>query len=198
MISAIVLAAGESKRMGAENKLLLPFRDKTLIESIVDNVLASEVHEVILVLGHEADRIRKALQNRHIRFVNNTDFRNGMTTSIQAGINAISSLSDGIMICLSDLPFIQSEEMNELIHSFENAIQRNKKQIVLPTFQGQRGNPVIFSMLYKAEILEHQGANGCKGVIRQNQSQVLEIEMSTANVLKDIDTKDDYAALVRN
>ncbi len=202
MISAIVLAAGESKRMGAQNKLLLPLGEKTLIENSVDNILASDVSEVVIVLGHQAERVKEVLQNRlpncRMKFVENSAYQEGMTTSIQTGMKAIAADSEGVMVCLSDLPFLQTDELNELIHAFGEAVKKNEKQIVLPAFQGQRGNPVIFSVYYKSEILAYQGLNGCQGVIKQNPAQVLKIEMRTANALKDIDTKSDYETLVLN
>ncbi|MFW9928071.1 MAG: NTP transferase domain-containing protein, partial [Candidatus Thorarchaeota archaeon] len=91
MISAIVLAAGESTRMGNKNKLLLPFGDKLLIQQIVDNVLNSNVDETLVVVGYEAERIRDALRNRDIKFIDNSDFHEGMTTSIHAGIKNSNS-----------------------------------------------------------------------------------------------------------
>ena len=197
MISAIVLAAGESKRMGAPNKLLLPFGEKTLIEQMVDHVLQAEVQEVILVLGHEAERVRDVLANRPIQFVQNADYQEGRTTSIQAGMLAIAAETNGVMICLSDLPFIQSEELNALIAAFETVYETNTKSIVLPTFQGQQGHPVIFSVYYQSQILAHKGVHGCRGVIEQNSDQIVTLEMRTANVLKDIDTKEDYEKFVQ-
>ena len=198
MISAIILAAGESKRMGAQNKLLLPFGEKTLIENIVDTVLASQVSEVIVVLGHESARIRDVLRNRKVRFAINLDFEEGMTTSIQTGVRTISPQAKGFMICLSDLLFIKVKEFNKLLHAFEKDLTKNEYSIVLPSFQGQRGNPVIFSVSYKSAILEHRGKNGCRGVIKQNPEHVFEQVMETANILKDIDTKEDYQSLLLN
>lgn len=198
MISAIVLGAGESKRMGAQNKLLLPFGEKTLIETIVENVVASVVSEVIVVLGHEAEQVQAVLQHYPVQLVLNTNYQAGMTTSIQAGVRAVSSETDGIMVCLSDLPYVQTEDFNTLMQSFEVAKATNERQIVLPTFQGQRGNPVIFSVDYKSQILNQQGINGCRGVIQQNPDQVRKVEMPTSHVLIDIDTKEDYKNVLQN
>lgn len=196
MISAIVLAAGESKRMGAANKLLLPFGGKALVAHMVDSILACHVHETLVILGYEAELVKKALSRRSVRFVENRDYSQGMTTSIQAGVRAMTAGSNGIMICLSDLPLLQSEELESLIHEFEGAYAHNKKLIVLPAYRGQRGNPVIFSVYYKSQILEHEEQNGCRGLIRQNEDQVDVIEMKNAHALNDIDTKSDYEQLV--
>lgn len=194
MISAIILAAGESRRMG-QNKLLLPFRGQTLIERIIDTVLSSEVSEVIVVLGHEAVRVREVCQTRRIKFVQNDNYKGGMTTSIQVGVQAADTKTDGLMICLSDLPLIEPDELNHLIYAFETAVKA-KKNIAISVFEGQQGNPVIFSSIYKNEILEHKGQKGCKGIIKQNPEQVLEVEMTTDHVLRDMDTLEDYEKLI--
>jgi len=198
VIAAIVLAAGESKRMGAKNKLLLPFGHKTLIEQTVDNVLSSKAQEVIVVLGHEAVKIKKVLQSRKVKFVENQNFKKGMSTSIQTGIKAVSSEMKGSMICLSDLPCIESMELNKLIDAFNEIRNQNEKVIVVPTYKGKRGNPVIFSSFYHSQILTHSESDGCKGVIKQNLEEVLEVKMSTAHILQDIDTKNEYENIIHD
>jgi len=119
-----------------------------------------------------------------------------MTTSIHVGVKAASSQTDGYMICLSDLPLIEPCELNHLIKAFEKAINENDKLIVIPIFEGQRGNPVIFSIYYKTDILDHRGMMGCKGIVKQNPDQVLEIEMDTDHVLRDIDVVEDYERII--
>ena len=196
MISAIVLAAGESKRMGRPNKLLLPFDGKALVAHLVDAILASNVRETLVILGYEAAFVKNALRSRKVRFVENQHYLQGMTTSIQAGVREVDAESNGIMVCLSDLPLVQTEELNRLILEFEEASVTNRKQIVLPSYQGHRGNPVIFSVYYKSRILKHREENGCRGLIRQYKDQVQAVEMPTSHVLTDIDTKTDYEILV--
>ena len=178
--------------MGEQNKLLLPFGQKTLIETIVENVGASEAQEVIVVLGHEADRMKAVLQDYPVRWVENPDYQQGMTASIQAGVAAVSWQANGIMVCLSDLPWVQPSDFNLLMHHFEQARLTHEAPIVLPTFAGQRGNPVIFSIDYKPQILHHRQVNGCRGVIQNNPAQVIPVEMPSSNILRDIDTPDDY------
>lgn len=192
MIAAIVLAAGESKRMGAENKLLLPFGQKTLIEQTVDNILGSKAHEIIVVLGHQAKRVKEVLKGRKVKFVENPNYQEGMSTSIQTGFQAVSSEMNGIMVCLSDLPHIDSQEFDMMIDVFDERRNLNEKLIVVPTYENKRGNPVIFSSYYHSQILAHKELNGCKGVIKHNPDQVVNVKMSTAHVLQDIDTKDEY------
>lgn len=195
MISAIVLAAGESQRMGEQNKLLLPFHGRPLIEHVVQTVCASEAGEVIVVLGYEADRVREVLDDYDVTCVHNPRFREGMTTSIHAGVRAAAPETDGFMICLSDLPLIEPEELNTLIAALEATHRTDGQGIVVPVFQGQRGNPVLFSAHYKPDILAHDGLMGCKGVVKQHRERVVEVEMESDHVLRDIDTPEAYRKL---
>ena len=194
MVAAIVLAAGESRRMGSHNKLLLPFRGKTIIEHVVDQVLASAAGGLIVVLGHEHDRVKAQLQDRPVRFAINHEYQLGMTTSIRAGVAAASPKAQGFMICLADLPFITSQQFTLLVRAFEAACENSEKRIVVPVHQGQRGNPVVFSAHFKNEILLQQGLHGCRGLIEANPEKVLEVEMASEDILRDIDTRADYEA----
>jgi molybdenum cofactor cytidylyltransferase len=200
-LSALVLAAGESKRMPGKNKLLLPFCGKTIIECTVDAVLQADVDEVILVLGYEAEKIQKVVGDRPIKIIYNPDYRNGMAGSIHAGLKALAprfSLKNllkkaGVMICLADQPLIQSAELNLLIAAFSQA---KEKTIAVPAFKGQRGNPVIFDWRYRAEMLTLKGDVGCKSIIVRHPEAVVEVEMPTGNILEDADTPESYAHLV--
>jgi molybdenum cofactor cytidylyltransferase len=196
MITAILLAAGESRRMGGVNKLLLPFGETTLVERVARAVRQSKADEVLVVLGHEADRVRAALAEHDIAFVINDRYREGMTTSIQAGVRAASPEAAGFMICLSDLPLIEPEELNRLVAAFEQAARDDQRRIVVPTFEGRRGNPVLFSASYKPDLLHHQGSTGCKDIVQQNPRHVLEVAMATDHVLRDVDTMGAYQGLV--
>ena len=195
MISAIILAAGQSKRMGEQNKLLLSYRGKTMVENIVDTVLSSDVDEAIVVLGHEAEPVKTVLADRPLQFVTNHYYQQGMTSSIQCGVKAADSQSQGLMICLSDLPLIQVDDLNHLSAYFYQSVRLNPDAIVIPVFQGQRGHPVIFSSNYKPEILAHQEPYGCKGIIRRHSEKVLAVEMGSDRFLQDIDTENDYKNL---
>jgi len=118
MISIILLAAGESRRMGAENKLLLSFRGQALIVYMVEQILKVEDAEVIVVLGHEANKIKKALDGKPVLFVENSDYKKGMTTSIQAGVRASYLESKGYLIGLSDLPLMESKDYQKIVNEF--------------------------------------------------------------------------------
>lgn len=193
MITAIVPAAGMSTRMG-RNKLLLAFRGKPLIARAVDTLLESEINEVVVVLGHEADKVKATLQGKQVTIVENFDYRQGMSTSIRVGLGAVSSGARAIMIYLPDQPLLEPEDVNWLIRAFAEARERNKS-IVVPFFRGQRGNPVILDASFKEAILEVVGEVGCKRVIKRNPDKVLMVEMKTDHVVRDVDRMEDYEEL---
>ncbi|MCZ6628633.1 MAG: nucleotidyltransferase family protein [SAR324 cluster bacterium] len=194
MIAAIVLAAGQSTRMGEQNKLLLPIGGTTLIARTVDTVLASQAAQTIVVLGHQAERVRAALAGREVTFVHNANFQQGMATSIHVGIGAVAPGTEGVMICLSDLPLVESAELDRLMAEFAS---HPHKSIAVPTYQGRRGNPVLFSLRHREEILNVRGAvGGCKSVVRKYPQEVLEVAMPSDGILRDVDTLDDYRAVV--
>lgn len=142
MLSAIVLAAGESKRMKERNKLLLPFRNKTVIRYVVENIIAAGLHEVIVVVGHEAEKVEAALTDLSVKFVLNENFEKGMTTSIQAGVKNASG--DGYMICLSDMVMITPEEYALMKDKFLQQLEHDSACICLPRYNGEKGNPGDF------------------------------------------------------
>ncbi len=187
MISAIVLAAGTSTRMGAKNKLVLPFRKGTFVETVVDELLASKVDEVVIVVGHEEKIIRALLNNRALTFTFNNNFISGMTSSIQSGIKAVSENSKGYLICLSDMPLLTTVDYNKIIDSISG-----NKEILLPYYQGQKGNPVFFSSHFTDDLLIHHKAEGCRGVVINNKSYVKKINFDNNHILMDVDTEDDF------
>src|SRR5215469_768373 len=194
MITAIVPAAGMSTRMG-QNKLFLPFQGKPLIGHAVDTLLASAVAEVIVVLGHDAGKLRERLAGKQVRFVDNPSYREGLSTSIRAGINAVSAQAVGIMIYLADQPLLEPDEVNLLIRAFAEA-RNAHKNIVVPVYHGQRGNPVIVDVSYKEAILDVVGETGCRRVIKRNPDRVLVVEMETDHAIRDVDTMEEYERLV--
>ena len=198
MISAVILAAGESRRMGKQNKLLLPIGGEALLVKLVKSVCDSDVGQVLVVIGHEEEKIRRELNNFSLSFVNNPNFSEGMTISIKFGVKEVSPDSDGFLICLADMPFINTSEINKLINAYVQNRIKEKRLIVVPVFQGQRGNPVLFSSEFLNDILEHKKESGCKGVIINNSESVKEIEMDDDNMLLDVDNLNDYQRLTEN
>jgi len=180
--------------MGAGNKLLFPFAGTTLVDHVVRTICRAQTGEVIVVLGHEADRVRAALSTHTAILVRNGRYPEGMTTSIQTGVRAASD-TDGYMICLSDLPLIEPDEFNRLLAAFDQAVQVDGRCIVVPVFEGRRGNPVLFAASYKPAILAEREAEGCKAIVRQHAAHVLEVPMPTDHILHDIDTMAAYQQL---
>ena len=191
MISAIILAAGESRRMGVKNKLLLPISGEVLIRNFVKLVCASNIDEVVVVVGHEAEKIEDVLQGQPVRFVENLRYMEGMTASIQTGIQAASAESEGLLICLADQPFIETSDFNRLIHEFTDLFDSKSSLIIVPVFKGQSGNPVLFSRQFRDVILQHTG-KGCRDIVLKHPECVREVEMGNDNVLQDVDTPEDY------
>ena len=191
MISAVILAAGESRRMGTQNKLLLQIGSEVLIRKFVKSVCASAADAVLVVLGHEAEKIKAVLQDQALRFVKNTCYEKCMTTSIQSGVNAASRRSEGFMICLADLPFAETSDFNRLIQAFTDFRRTESSLIIVPVFQGQRGNPVLFSAEFRDKLLAHNG-EGCKGIVSKYPKSVREVSMENDNLFRDIDTPEDY------
>lgn len=181
--------------MEGENKLLLPFGDKTMLETTLDQILAAGVGEVVVVTGHEATRVQVFLQNRPLKTVFNPDFADGMTTSIQTGIRAASSETQGFMICLSDMPLIGSAVYRQLADVFLEKIKTEQRVIVRPVFGGALGNPVVFSAFFKNEILELDYPEGCKPVAQANGDWLLRVPVTTIAVLRDADTTAAFEAL---
>jgi molybdenum cofactor cytidylyltransferase len=194
MLSAIILAAGMSTRMG-QNKLLLSFQGKTLIAHAADTLLASEVDEVVVVLGNEAEKVRAQLQGKQVRLVHNPGYRDGLSTSVRVGVSAVSPQAEGIMIYLADQPLLAPADINFMVKAFALAQDANKS-IVVPLFHGQRGNPVILNSSYREAMLEVVGDVGCKRVIKRYPDKVFGVEMETDHVVRDVDNIDDYEEVV--
>ena len=191
MLSAIILAAGESRRMGVQNKLLLQIDSEVLIRKFVKSVSYSLVDAVLVVVGFEAEKIKAVLHDQSVKFVENPSYEEGMTTSIQSGVKASSNESTGLMICLADMPFAETSDLNLLIQAFNDYRSTESSLIIVPVFQGKRGNPVLFSEEFRDKILTHKG-EGCREIVRQFPHYVKEVSMENDNLLRDIDTPEDY------
>ncbi len=195
MLTVIVLAAGMSRRMGPVNKLLLPFRGRTILETTLGQITASGAEEIIVVLGHESERILPLLENFPVQPIFNPDFAVGMTTSIQAGVRAASADSDGFMISLSDMPLIEAATYHRLTRAFFEKKKTDERIIVQPVFENTPGNPVIFSAAYKNEILALTFNEGCKPILQSNLEHVQRFPIPNKSILMDADTEAAYRAL---
>lgn len=195
-VSIIVLAAGLSSRMGTTNKLLLPFRNKTVLEAVLDEICQISTQEIILVVGHERNEIEKIAAPYPISIAYNEQYPSGMTSSIQAGVRAASPDSKGYMICLSDMPLIQNHEYKALLDVFHPQVSTEVPQIIIPEYHGTRGQPKIFSHHFKADILSHQAPNGCKEIIHQNSAHHQIVTMPHDHILIDMDSPEAYQAML--
>ena len=205
MVSAVVLAAGMSTRMG-RNKLLLTFRDKPLVVHAVGTLLASKVGEIIVVLGHESEKVWDRVEDNQgqasneghrprVRLVENPDYREGLSTSVRTGVQAVSPEADAIMIYLADQPLLEPDDVDRIIAAFATA-KAEGKTIVVPFFKGERGNPVVLDASLRDSILGIVGDVGCKGVIKRYPEKVYTIEMENDHVVRDVDDAQAYERLV--
>jgi len=187
MISAILLGAGESKRMG-KNKLLLPWGKKTIFEHCLQTLLRSEVKEVIIVINDRLKEFIRPIHAQKIKVVINPHYKRGMSTSIRRGVQAIAPGSEGVLIALGDQPFIKTRTINAMIKAFA----QGRKGILIPSFRGKRGNPVIFHRRFRRELLELKGDVGGKSIIKNHPGEILDIPLKSEGVVKDIDLWEDY------
>jgi molybdenum cofactor cytidylyltransferase len=187
MTCAIVLAAGLSSRMGVQ-KLLLPFGGKTVIGHIVDQLLASSVDEVYVVVGHHAERISAELSGRAVSIVNNTNYKSGMLSSVRCGLLNLPEKCRDVMVVLGDQPSVTTELIDRMLKSFAAA----EKSILVPLYKGKRGHPILFSLKYRDEIMTHYDDVGLRGLMHDHSEEVFELTVPTASVLCDMDYPEDY------
>ena len=197
MISTILLAAGQSLRMNGENKLTKEINGIPLIERTIKNILASAVDELIIVLGHEKNLLKSIIGiNKKIKFTYNKDFEKGMSSSIKVGLNEISKKSQAFFISLGDMPNINQNIYNKLIKSMNGYNKKlkpiHKKEIIIPTFEGQEGNPVLFSKFMKNKIMSIEGDVGAKKIIELNRTKVLNVPFKNKGVILDFDTQEHF------
>ena len=184
-IAAVVLAAGQSRRMGAVNKLLAEIGGTPMVAQVVDVALASQARPVIVVVGHEAQRVREALTGRDVLFVDNPGYADGISTSLRHGLRALPRGTDGALICLGDMPRVAPEQLDRLIAAF-NPVEG--RAICVPTVHGKRGNPVLFARRFFEEMESVSGDVGARHLIGEAPELVCEVEMADGGVLLDIDT----------
>jgi len=183
----MVLAAGESRRMG-EPKLLLPFKGKTIIEAIAESVIRSEVDKVLVVVGSEREKVEAKIKNFPVEIAYNRDFRSGMLSSIQCGFKAIPENAQAVLVILGDQPSVSSEVINKIIAAYK----KTGKGIVLPMYKNERGHPVLIDIKYRQEIEKLNPNLGLRELVYNRPEDILEVKVRTSGVLRDIDTTEDY------
>ena len=190
-LSCVLLAAGLSSRMGETNKLLLSIQGEALIRRTTKLLLSYGMQEVVVVLGHQADKVATEIADLPVKTVVNQNYTNGQMTSVHAGLGTLSEDTDGVMICLSDLVLLTLKDIRE-IHS---AYTESSTEILVPTFNGERGNPIIFSPQQRQAILSGERNLGCRKLISKNPELVTVFEAKTDHVTFDLDTPDAVADL---
>ena len=187
MISAILLAAGQSKRMEGENKLIKKIHGVPLIKLSVKNILTSAVDELIIILGYQREIIEKLIdKNKKIKLVFNKDFESGIASSIKIGLNHMSKKTTAFFICLGDMPLVNQDIYNLLIKS------KNNKEIIIPTYKEQQGNPILFLISMKEKIMTIQGNAGAKKILELNKDKIMSVQINNQNITKDFNTKENF------
>jgi len=189
-VAAVILAAGQSRRMGRP-KQLVRVAGKTLLEHTIANVGATGVHEIALVLGAGADEIRNQLMLKGVKVVVNPEFQQGMGTSIGAGLRALSPTATAALIVLADQPFVQPATLDQLIACYA----KEKPQIVIPVFKGFRGNPVLLDRSVFPEVMGLTGDVGCRAIFGEHTQGIHKLAVDDVGVLLDADTTEDVEEL---
>lgn len=191
-VAALALAAGASRRMGPVNKLLAEFDGVPMVLRVVEAALSSRAATVIVVTGHDKDAVEQVLQRPGVQVAYNPDFSSGLSSSLRRGVAALPNGIDGVLVCLADMPRVTSKQLDRIIAAFDRAKGR---AICVPTFQGKRGNPVLWAKRFFPAMQEVKGDVGARLLIREHAGQVYEVEMGSDSVLTDVDSPEQLADL---
>lgn len=187
-LAGIVLAAGESRRMG-QPKQLLPFGEHTILERVVDTLLTAGVGEVVVVLGHLADRVRAVLGDRPVRAVVNASYRQGMLSSVKCGVRAVGAGCEAVLIALGDQPHIEGAVVSEVMRAY----RAGDAGIVIPRYGDKNGHPIIINLQkYREAITNLPEDAGLNALMQEHADDVRLIDVATEDIIRDIDVPDDY------
>jgi len=189
-IGVIVLAAGQSRRMGSSNKLLMEIKGTALVRRTVEAVRAAHAAQVVVVTGHQDAAVRKALEGLDVAIVHNPRYSEGLSTSLKAGLDALGPDTAGAVVCLGDMPGVTAEHVDRLMAGFDPDAGR---AIGVPVHNGKRGNPVLWARRFFAEMHAVSGDVGARHLIGANESLVYEIEFGDTAVLTDLDTPEQWS-----
>jgi molybdenum cofactor cytidylyltransferase len=184
-IHAVILAGGQSKRMGTENKLLVPINGKPMIVLTSEPIIASKVKSVTVITGYEDQKIKEAMKNSTIRFAHNKNFQYGISSSVVTAVKSAPEDCSAILIGLGDMPNIMVSHINKLIDAY-NPLEG--RAICVPTWKGKRGNPVLWARRFFPEMLQLKGDFGAKELMGKYAELVVEVEMNDNGIVIDIDT----------
>ena len=191
-VAALVLAAGRSTRMGAVNKMLAEIGGKPLVRIAAEQAVASHAQPVIVVTGHEREKVEAALKGLPVRFVHNTDYAEGLGTSLKAGIAAVPEENDAAVVCLGDMPQVDAALINRLIAAFD---PERGALVVVPSIDGKRGNPVVWSRRFFHDLMAIQGDVGARHLIGNYTEAVVEVPVAGEAALTDVDTPESLLAV---
>lgn len=189
--SAILLAAGESRRMGATNKLLLPVAGQPLLCRTAATLLQIGLQELVVVVGHQQQVARDLLGAMPLRIVANEHYREGQMTSVHCGMLALQQPCDGVLVCLADLPLLEADDLRRLTDAFAHC----PTSVLVPTYRGERGNPIVLAHAHREQILAGERNLGCRRLIEKNPELVTALEMDNDHLVFDLDTPDAYERL---
>ncbi len=195
MISAIILAAGLSRRMKLGNKLLLKKNNVPIIKTTLERIQASKVEDIIIVLGKDSKLILNSIKDKKIKISLNKNYQYGVSTSIKKGIEKVDCSSDGVIICLGDMPLIKTSTYNKIISAFYN---NNKKKNIIPYYKNIKGNPVLFSRNYFKNLMKIKGDQGAKQLIKNKEKDFMRVSTSDRGILEDIDNEGQYLNFIEN
>jgi molybdenum cofactor cytidylyltransferase len=184
-VGAIVLAAGRSTRMGGPNKLMAEVGGRPLLRIAAEEALASRARPVIVVTGHQRERVETALLGLDVKFVHNPEFAQGLSTSLKAGLAAIPPELNGVIVCLGDMPQVRAAMMDQLIAAFD---PERGALVVVPTINGERGNPVVWSRRFFPDLMALEGDIGARNLIARYPEALVEVPLSGKAALIDVDT----------
>jgi molybdenum cofactor cytidylyltransferase len=191
-VAAVVLAAGRSTRMGAVNKLTAEIGGKPLVRRVAEQALASRAEPVIVVTGHEREKVEAALTGLPVAFVHNPQFADGLGTSLKTGIAALPPEADAVVVCLGDMPQVDAGLIDRLIAAFD---PDRGALVVLPSIEGRRGNPVLWSRRFFPDLMSVQGDVGARNLLASYSEAVTEVPVTGAAALVDVDTPESLAAV---
>ena len=196
-ISVILLAAGESRRMGEHNKQTLQIAGVPLVRRTLQTILSARPEETVVVLGHRRAASEICINDLPARIVWNANYRQGQMTSVHTGMQALTKPCAGVMVCLVDQPLIQRDDLTLLAKAFVEIAATGAPMILVPTYQSQRGNPVVLPYAMRDAILAGGMNLGCRNIIKRNPDKVTTFEMPNNHVIVDLDTPQDYQRITR-
>ena len=191
-IAIIVLAAGQSRRMGKDNKLVADVNGTAMVRHTLENIAGVVPDEPIVVTGHEADMVTAALVGLDLKIVHNPKFAAGLSTSLVTGLGALDDEVDGALVCLADMPRVSREDIKKLIAAFDPIENR---AICVPTFRGKRGNPVLWGREFFDPMSRVSGDVGARHLIGAHDDKVVEVEVDSDGVILDVDTPEMLKAI---